>query len=68
MPLAIPLALSHLLPTSSLPLPIPFLPLQPLPASPDQVPVAPQKGNPPEVGREAGEDVTHITPAEDLSL
>ena len=74
MLLAIPLALSHLLPfqlsllAPSLPLPIPFLPLQPLPASPDQVPVAPQKGDPPEVGREAGEDVTPITPPEDLIL
>ena len=75
MPLAIPLALSHL-PfqlsplTPSLPLPIPFLPLpsQPLPASPDQAPVAPQKGDPPEAGREAGEDVTPITPPEDLIL
>ena len=74
MPLAIPLALSHPLPfqlsplTPSLPLPIPFLPLQPLPASPDQVPVASQVGDPPEVGREAGEDVTSITPPEDLIL
>ena len=74
MPLAIPLALSHLLPfqlsplTPSLPLPIPFLPLQPLPASQDQAPVAPQKADPPEFGREAGEDVTPITPPEDLIL
>ena len=74
MPLAIPLAPSHLLPfqlfplTPSLPLLILFLPLQPLPASPDQAPVVPQIGDPPEVGREAGEDVTPITPPEDLIL
>ena len=37
-------------------------------AIPDQVPVAPQKGDPTEVGREAGEDVTPITPPEDLIL
>ena len=73
-PLAIPLALSHLLPfqlsplTPSLPLPIPFLPLQPLLVSPDQVPVVSQKGDPLEVGRETGEDVTPITPPEDLIL
>ena len=67
MPLAILLALSHLLPFQlsplmpSLPLSIPFLSLQLLPVSPDQVPVVPQNGDPPEVGREAGEDVTPIT-------
>ena len=59
--LAIPLALFH-------PLPIPFLPLQPLPAFPDQAPVAPPKGDPPEDGKEAGEDVTPITLPEDLIL
>ena len=74
MPLAILLALSHLLPfqlsplTPSLPLPIPSLSLQLLPVSPDQVPVVSQNGDPPEVGREAAEDVTPITPPEDLIL
>ena len=74
MLLAILLALSHPLPfqlsslTPSLPLPIPSLALQPIPASPDQVPVAPQIGDSPEVGREAGEDITPITPPEDLIL
>ena len=74
MPQTIPLALSHLLPfqlsplTPSPPLPIPFLPLQLLPAFPDQAPVAPPKGDPPEVGKEAGEDVTPITLPEDLIL
>ena len=69
MPLLVfPLALFHPLPfqlsplTPSPPLPIPFIPLQQLPAFPDQAPVVPPKGNTPEDGKEAGEDVTPITP------
>ena len=39
-----------------------------IPVSPDQVPVVPQNGDPPEVGREAGEDVTSITILKPLLL